>query len=120
MSQLEIVEQLGEGQFGEIHLCRLRLHPDTDTEESMVAVKFLRPDCDEMTRSDFEHEARILTSLSDVNLVRVMGVGYRSDAPEELEAMVCEYTSLGDLCQFLDAHVAETTLSKSPNVPTLR
>ena len=83
MSHLEMVEQLGEGQFGEIHLCRLR-HPlplahDRDQERAsteasnMVAVKFLRPDCDEMTRSDFEHEARILTSLSDVNLAPHFG-----------------------------------------------
>ena len=34
--------------------------------------------------------------------------------------MVCDYTTQGDLCQFLGNHVAETTLSKSPNVPTLR
>ena len=119
ISQLEMVEKLGEGQFGEIHLCRWE-QPDADDQTEMVAVKFLRPDCDEMTRSDFEHEARILTSLSDENLVRVMGVCYSGDSTDELKAMVCEYTSLGDLCQFLDAHVAETTLSKSPNVPTLR
>merc|ERR1712045_1115448 len=33
--------------------------------------------------------------------------------------MICEYTEEGDLYQFLQDHVAETSLSKSPGVPTL-
>jgi hypothetical protein len=69
-----------------------------------------------LTRSDFEHEARILTSLSDPNLVRVLGVCFSG----EPICMICEYTERGDLCQFLQDHVAETSLSKSPGVPTLR
>ena len=67
-------------------------------------------------RSDFEHEARILTSLNDSNLVRVLGVCFKG----EPACMVCEYTEEGDLYQFLQDHVAETSLSKSPGVPTLR
>ena len=67
-------------------------------------------------RSDFEHEARILTSLNDPNLVRVLGVCFEG----EPACMVCEYTEEGDLYQFLQDHVAETSLSKSPGVPTLR
>ena len=129
VSELEVVEKLGEGQFGEIHLCRLHEHMEENAQAAMVAVKFLRQDCDEVTRSDFEHEARILTSLNDVNLVRVLGVCY--DDTDDMDStssalqrwpicMVCEYTEVGDLCQFLQDHVAETTLSKSPNVPTLR
>ena len=128
ISELEVVEKLGEGQFGDIHMCRL--HESQDEPPSVVAVKFLRQDCDEVTRSDFEHEARILTSLNDMNLVRVLGVCY--DDTDEMEptsssslqrwpiCMICEYSEVGDLCQFLQDHVAETTLSKSPNVPTLR
>ena len=67
-------------------------------------------------RSDFEHEARILTSLNDPNLVRVLGVCFEG----EPACMVCEYTEEGDLYQFLQDHIAETSLSKSPGVPTLR
>lgn len=136
--ELEVVQKLGEGQFGEIHLCRINRQkvgglPD-DLSSDLVAVKSLRRNCDEVTRSDFEHEARILTSLNDPNLVRVLGVCYEEDeedteAASEVEGgsqiaipvcMVCEFTEEGDLCQFLQDHVAETTLSKSPNVPTLR
>ncbi|QQP35261.1 Discoidin domaincontaining receptor 2like, partial [Caligus rogercresseyi] len=108
-SELLVLEKLGEGQFGEIHLCRWR--------EELVAVKSLKEGaCDSSTRSDFEHEARILTTLTDPNLVRVLGVSFKDD----VYCMICEYTERGDLYQFLQDHVAETTLSKSPGVPTLR
>lgn len=116
---LTVVQKLGEGQFGEIHLCQL------DGVQT-VAVKSLRKDCDSNARSDFEHEARILTSLKDSNLVRVLGVCYSGGGGEgesssgSLVSMVCEYTDQGDLYQFLQDHVAETSLSKSPGtVPTL-
>jgi discoidin domain receptor family protein 2 len=120
LADLTVVEKLGEGQFGEIHLCKTE-------QNERVAVKFLRRDCDPVTKSDFQHEARILTGLNDPNLVRVLGVCYDEDEDivvgQDLEktpfCMVCDYTTQGDLCQFLGNHVAETTLSKSPNVPTL-
>jgi discoidin domain receptor family protein 2 len=130
---LEVVRKLGEGQFGEICCCSWtgRFIADagdqlpTDLPTKLVAVKQLRRNCDAITRSDFEHEARILTSLNDTNLVRVLGVCCDKEDEDENErsipmCMVCEYTEEGDLCQFLQDHVAETTLSKSPNVPTLR
>jgi serine/threonine protein kinase len=68
-------------------------------------------------RTDFEHEARILTSLNDPNLVSILGVCFGEGDPL---CMICEYGERGDLCQFLQDHVAETSLSKSPGVPTLR
>ena len=116
LSALELTEKLGDGQFGEIHLCQM--------EKVEVAVKFLRRDCDAVTRSDFEDEARILTSLDDPNLVRVLGLVYGQDESTTIDnglplGMVCEYTCNGDLYQFLQDHVAETTLSNTPNVPTL-
>ena len=109
-------------------MCRLDVDQaqglPNDLTTDVVAVKYLRRDCDDATRADFEHEARILTSLRDLNLVRVLGVGYQDDGDEGVVAklpfcMVCEYLR-EDLCPFLQDHVAETTLSKSPNVPTLR
>ena len=69
-------------------------------------------------RSDFEHEARILTSLADPNLVGVVGVCFSSGDPL---CMICEYSELGDLYHYLQDHVAETSLSKSsPGDATLR
>ena len=60
---LQVVQKLGEGQFGEIHLCRIKCAnndglnlPPYDLDSDLVAVKSLRRHCDEATRSDFEHE----------------------------------------------------------------
>ena len=52
-SKLNLLEKLGEGQFGEIHLCQI--NPDTpglpsDLNTHLVAVKSLRKDCDEASR----------------------------------------------------------------------
>ena len=68
-------------------------------------------------RADFIQEARILTCLNHPNLVSVVGVCVSDGDPLY---MICEYGARGDLCQFLQDHVAETSLSKSPGVPTLR
>ena len=68
-------------------------------------------------RADFIQEARILTCLNHPNLVSVVGVCISDGDPLY---MICEYGDKGDLCQFLQDHVAETSLSKSSGVPTLR
>ena len=68
-------------------------------------------------RSDFIQEARILTCLNHPNLVSVVGVCVSDGDPLY---MICEYGDKGDLCQFLQDHVAETSLSKSSGAPTLR
>ena len=52
---LKVVERLGEGQFGEIHLCRIDNTSTTAAATSslhmrLVAVKSLRKDCDESSR----------------------------------------------------------------------
>ena len=62
LEDLSFVDQLGEGQFGEIHLCKLTTGGSgTHRVTTTVAVKSLRKDCDATAKSDFEHEARILT-----------------------------------------------------------
>ena len=113
---LKFAEKLGEGQFGEIHLCRLTGPEGRAVGEGrLVAVKALRVDCDQNTRSDFEHEARVLTSLHDPNLVGVIGVCFDGDPM----CMVCEYTEQGDLYHYLQDHITDTSLSRSPGVHTL-
>ncbi len=115
--QVEFVEKLGEGEFGEIHLCRMKDDHESSAGGKLVAVKSLRVGCTDSARADFETEARILTSLNDANLVSILGVCFSEGDPL---SMICEYGEKGDLCQFLQDHVAETSLSKSPGVPTLR
>ena len=58
----------------------------------------------------------MLSATDDKNLARVVG----ANTEEEPWFMVTEYSDMGDLNQFLQDHVAETTLSKSPGVATLR
>ena len=67
-------------------------------------------------RSSFEAEAQILSAISDPNIARVVG----ANLDTEPRFMVCEFSELGDLNQFLQDHVAETSLSHSSAVNTLR
>ena len=56
-------------------------------------------------------QARILTSLNDANLLRVLGVCFDNEIDDDGSdvdlavsipiGMVCEYTEEGDLCQYL-------------------
>jgi discoidin domain receptor family protein 2 len=67
-------------------------------------------------RLSFETEARILAAIRDPNIAGLVGANLDNEPP----FMVCEYSDRGDLNQYLQDHVAETSLSKSPGVATLR
>ncbi len=67
-------------------------------------------------RLSFETEARILAAIRDANIAGLVGASLDTEPP----FMVCEYSDQGDLNQYLQDHVAETSLSKSPGVATLR
>ena len=67
-------------------------------------------------RLSFETEARILAAIRDRNIAGLVGANLDSEPP----FMACEYSDRGDLNQYLQDHVAETSLSKSPGVATLR
>jgi len=112
---LRPVEKLGEGTFGEVHVCELA-DESNNNPPRLVAVKTLRRGCGPAARAAFEQEARALTALADPNLVSVVGVC----TTDEPLAMVCEFWPK-DLWQYLQDHVAETSLSRSsPGVATLR
>merc|ERR1740129_1898277 len=65
-------------------------------------------------KSGFVYSGFVKTAM---NSLKEIVVG--QDLEKTPFCKVCDYTTQGDLCQFLGNHVAETTLSKSPNVPTL-
>ena len=46
-SRLEVVDKLGEGQFGEIHICNFRCD---DGGVKLVAVKSIKTNCGEEAR----------------------------------------------------------------------
>ncbi|XP_055955868.1 discoidin domain-containing receptor 2 isoform X2 [Patella vulgata] len=122
---LRFLEVLGEGQFGEVHLCEAvrineLLNDDyltnrTLSRSMLVAVKMLRPNADDRARSDFHKEIKIMSQLKDPNIVRVLGVCTR----EEPLCMIVEYMKYGDLNQFLLEHVAESPVAEATNAKTL-
>uniref|UniRef100_H3CNA5 receptor protein-tyrosine kinase n=1 Tax=Tetraodon nigroviridis TaxID=99883 RepID=H3CNA5_TETNG len=105
--RLSFKEKLGEGQFGEVHLCEAEglldfLEEDLSVEPKgksplLVAVKTLREDANKNARNDFLKEIRIMSRLRDPNIVRLLAVCVDTDPL----CMITEYMENGDLNQFL-------------------
>ncbi|KAM9720030.1 discoidin domain-containing receptor 2 isoform 2-T2 [Menidia menidia] len=105
--KLAFKEKLGEGQFGEVHLCEADgmldyLDEDLSIEGNsespvLVAVKTLREDANKNARNDFLKEIRIMFRLRDPNIVRLLAVCVDTDPL----CMITEYMENGDLNQFL-------------------
>ncbi|KAK9692984.1 Protein tyrosine and serine/threonine kinase [Popillia japonica] len=113
--QLCIIEKLGEGQFGDVHLCELQLSPSQIGWSDcckLVIVNTLRV---ETYRDEFIKEMHALARLKDVNVARLLGACLDS----EPICAVREYVEMGDLCQFLQEHVAETTTPLTLTANTL-
>nr|XP_057929939.1 discoidin domain-containing receptor 2 isoform X2 [Doryrhamphus excisus] len=113
---LTFKEKLGEGQFGEVHLCEAEgmqefLSQDVLVEEEkeekkecvLVAVKMLRCDANKNARNDFLKEVKIMSRLKDPNIIRLLAVCIYS----EPLCMITEYMENGDLNQFLSRHEPE-------------
>lgn len=103
-------EKLGEGQFGEVHLCEV-VNPHElpvlqfpfnmrKGRSLLVAVKLLRADANKNARSDFLKELKILSRLSDPHIIRLLG----ACLDEDPLCMITEYMENGDLNQFLSSH----------------
>lgn len=82
----------------------------------LVAVKELRSGASESTRIDFKQEVKVLAKIKDPNIVRVLG----ACLDEDPIFVVVEYTEFGDLNQYLQEHIAETTTPLPTNAKTLR
>ncbi|XP_035991056.1 discoidin domain-containing receptor 2 isoform X5 [Fundulus heteroclitus] len=118
-------EKLGEGQFGEVHLCEIENPLDLPILEFpfnvrkgrplLVAVKILRPDASKNARNDFLKEVKILSRLKDPNIIRLLGVCVSSDPL----CMVTEYMECGDLNQYLSQRVLLDKTEPSHNTPTI-
>ncbi|XP_053288785.1 epithelial discoidin domain-containing receptor 1 isoform X4 [Pleuronectes platessa] len=118
-------EKLGEGQFGEVHLCEIENPQDLPNLEFpfnvrkgrplLVAVKILRPDASKNARNDFLKEVKILSRLKDPNIIRLLGVCVSSDPL----CMVTEYMECGDLNQYLSHRALLDKTGPSHNTPTI-
>ncbi|XP_030647304.1 discoidin domain-containing receptor 2 [Chanos chanos] len=118
-------EKLGEGQFGEVHLCEAEglpeflgegsPLPERDGRPVLVAVKQLRPDATSQARNDFLKEIKIMSRLNDPNIIQLLCVCVRSDPL----CMVTEYMENGDLNMFLSQREIESTLTHANNIPSV-
>ncbi|NWX07188.1 DDR2 protein, partial [Caloenas nicobarica] len=112
---LTFKEKLGEGQFGEVHLCEVEgmekfMGKDfalegLDTSSNcpvLVAVKMLRADANKNARNDFLKEIKIMSRLKDPNIIRLLAVCITDDPL----CMITEYMENGDLNQFLSRQQA--------------
>uniref|UniRef100_A0A3B3TNJ5 receptor protein-tyrosine kinase n=1 Tax=Poecilia latipinna TaxID=48699 RepID=A0A3B3TNJ5_9TELE len=123
--QLIFREKLGEGQFGEVHLCEAEglpeflgegsPLPDRDGHSVLVAVKQLRADATSQARNDFLKEIKIMSRLDDPNIIRLLCVCVSSDPL----CMVTEYMENGDLNMFLCQREIESTLTHANNIPSV-
>uniref|UniRef100_A0A8C7Q228 Discoidin domain-containing receptor 2 n=1 Tax=Oncorhynchus mykiss TaxID=8022 RepID=A0A8C7Q228_ONCMY len=122
---LTFKEKLGEGQFGEVHLCEAEgmqefMDEDfsfdiSDNQPVLVAVKMLRADANKNARNDFLKEIKIMSRLKDPNIIRLLAVCICSDPL----CMITEYMENGDLNQFLSRHEPEGQLALISNAPTV-
>ncbi|NXU82831.1 DDR2 protein, partial [Xiphorhynchus elegans] len=125
---LTFKEKLGEGQFGEVHLCEVEgmekftgkdfalegLGSSSD-HPVLVAVKMLRADANKNARNDFLKEIKIMSRLKDPNIIRLLAVCITDDPL----CMITEYMENGDLNQFLSRQQAGSpTAGHVPTVST--
>ncbi|NXY72935.1 DDR2 protein, partial [Glareola pratincola] len=114
---LTFKEKLGEGQFGEVHLCEVEgmekfIGKDCALESLntssncpvLVAVKMLRADANKNARNDFLKEIKIMSRLKDPNIIRLLAVCIVEDPL----CMITEYMENGDLNQFLSRQQADS------------
>ncbi|OCT65185.1 discoidin domain-containing receptor 2 [Xenopus laevis] len=122
-NQLRLKEKLGEGQFGEVHLCEaeglqefLKMSPnDFSDQPNMVAVKMLRTDVTKTARNDFLKEIKIISRLKHPNIIRLLGVCVQDDPL----CMITEYMENGDLNQFLSQREIRSQFTKANNIPSV-
>ncbi|XP_018915525.2 discoidin domain-containing receptor 2 [Bemisia tabaci] len=112
--RLRVIEKLGEGAFGMVHLCETEGVPEyngmsTGHHKKQVIVKSLRRGCNETTKKEFLREMWWLASARDPNIVRVVG----RCCQEEPFCVLQENCEFGDLPNFLQLHAASEQESPS-------
>ena len=76
----------------------------------------LRSGSSDLTKDTFRQQVKVLSKIKDSNIVRVLGASLDHDPI----FVVIEYMDYGDLYQFLQDHVADTTSPLPTNAKTLR
>ncbi|KAK9873616.1 hypothetical protein WA026_023295 [Henosepilachna vigintioctopunctata] len=105
--RLRLLEKLGEGDFGMVHLCEAEGLPDFNGGSSfhkkqLVIVKSLWRGCGDAKRHEFLRETSWLAGLRDPNLARI--VGFCSQ--DEPMCALIEHSEPGELPHFLGQRTA--------------
>lgn len=108
--RLRIIEKLGEGHFEDVHLCELSCEENAN---KLVVVYTLRL---ESFKPNFRKDVLGLVKIKHENISQLLGACLSN----EPVCAVREYSEKGDLCQFLQDHVAETATPIVNTASTLR
>ena len=105
-NRLRFVEEIGAGQFGEVHICEVDNFQEVFGNDPhvnwyvpgtiKVAVKTLKAGVDKTVEVEFMKEVRVMARLKHDNVVQLLGI-----CRDEPKCMVLEYMENGDLNQFL-------------------
>ncbi|XP_060519613.1 discoidin domain-containing receptor tyrosine kinase B-like [Cylas formicarius] len=106
--RLRLLEKLGEGDFGMVHLCEAEGLPDFNGGSSfhkkqLVIVKSLWRGCGDGKRHEFLRETSWLAGLRDPNLARVVGLC----SQDEPMCALLEHSEPGELPKFLSKLVVD-------------
>ncbi|XP_050419967.1 discoidin domain-containing receptor 2-like isoform X2 [Adelges cooleyi] len=108
-NRLRVIEKLGEGNFGMIHLCETDGIPEYNATSTFhkkrVIVKSLRRGCGEQNKQEVMRETKCLYTVRDPNVARIVGVC----TPDEPLCIIQEYCEYGDLPAFLKMQTSEST-----------
>ncbi|XP_019760683.2 epithelial discoidin domain-containing receptor 1 isoform X2 [Dendroctonus ponderosae] len=104
--RLRLLEKLGEGDFGMVHLCEAEGLPDFNGGSSfhkkqLVIVKSLWRGCGDSKRHEFLKETSWLAGLRDPNLARVVGLC----SQDEPMCALLEHADGSELPKFLASRV---------------
>lgn len=108
--RLSIIEKLGGGHFEDVHLCEFS---SDEGRNKLVVVYTLRL---ESFKPNFRRDVQGLARIKHENVSQLLGACLDT----EPICAVREYSEKGDLCQFLQDHVAETATPIVNTASTLR
>ncbi|XP_020292195.1 uncharacterized protein LOC109858901 [Pseudomyrmex gracilis] len=108
--RLRILDKLGEGNFGLVHLCEAKgiQNPDLGILQNrqVVIVRSLWRGVVDSLREDFMNDMHILAEIRDINIARIIAI-----VEEEPFSAIFEYGEFGNLSSFLKSRDRDAPIS---------
>ena len=89
---IHILDKIGDGLFGSIHLAEMTL---SNNDKQHVLIKSLHDNCDDKQRMLFSKELNLLSTIHDQHVCSLLGI-----LNNQRTVAICEYYSM-DLYQYL-------------------